>query len=100
MGLDEDGHELRRTLPRVVTRGEDGGRHGGRVVDVGVAQIPLRRRASLAALEHVHFERVEDCDEAVEERRDLAPLLGREVAEHKLLDCGVVGLKNSGVKAP
>ena len=99
MGLDEHGHELHRALPRVVTGGEDGGRRGGRVVHLGgVAQTPLRRRAALAVLEHVHLERVEDRDEAVEERPHLEPLLGREVLQHKLLDRGALGLEKVDVK--
>ena len=40
VGLDEHGHELHRALPRVVAGGEDGGRRGGRVVHIGVAQVP------------------------------------------------------------
>ena len=62
--------------------------------NVATKFLPLRRRALLAMLEHVYFEGVEDRDEAVDERPDLAPLLGGcEVAEHELLDCGAVGLR-------
>ena len=99
MGLDEHSHELHRALARVVTGGEDGGRRGGRVVHLGgVAQTPLRRRSALAVLEHVHLERVEDRDEAVEERPHLEPLLGREVMQHELLDRGALGLEKVDVK--
>ena len=66
------------------------------IVTLATKLLPLRRRALLAVLEHVHFEGVEDRDEAVDERPDLAPLLGGcEVAEHELLDRGAVGLRKS-----